>query len=82
MGHAGYDRPPCADAHALAVRCLPMLQRLLDARRLRPHPVRLLDGGLDGVVDGLAALAGAGVSGTKLVAAVGGCPDVPEAAPR
>jgi NADPH:quinone reductase-like Zn-dependent oxidoreductase len=42
-------------------------QRLLDERKLKPHPLKLMSGGLDGVVEGLNMLREKQVSGHKLV---------------
>ncbi|RYP69624.1 hypothetical protein DL769_005244 [Monosporascus sp. CRB-8-3] len=70
LGQEGYDRPANREKHELAVRCMEMFQRLLDAGRLRAHPIEVLEGGLQGVVRGLEILAAGGVSGKKLVAAV------------
>lgn len=43
------------------------VQKLLDQGKLRPHPVRVVPGGLEGVKDGLRLLADKQVSGQKLV---------------
>ncbi|KJZ68604.1 hypothetical protein HIM_12002 [Hirsutella minnesotensis 3608] len=43
------------------------IQRLLDGRKIRPHPVRPEDGGLDGVLEGFEKVRMGQVSGQKLV---------------
>ncbi len=44
-----------------------MVQKLLDEGKIKPHPVRLLEGGLEGVKGGLELLRNKMVSGQKLV---------------
>jgi hypothetical protein len=46
------------------------VQALLDEGRIRPHPVRVVEGGLEGVTDGLEMLRKKQVSGCKLVCAL------------
>jgi hypothetical protein len=43
------------------------VQHLLDQEKLKPHPLRLMSGGLDGVLEGLSILRKKQVSGQKLV---------------
>ena len=43
------------------------VQRLLDEGQLRPHPIKVVNGGLDGVREGLELLQKKQVSGQKLV---------------
>jgi NADPH:quinone reductase-like Zn-dependent oxidoreductase len=43
------------------------VQRLLDEGKLRPHPIKVISGGFDGVKDGLQMLRNKEVSGQKLV---------------
>ncbi|KAI0203699.1 zinc-binding dehydrogenase [Astrocystis sublimbata] len=71
LGNSGYDRPACMEKHDFAVRYLGIIQRLLNRGVLRAHPVELLQGGLHGIVGGLERLARGGISGKKLVAAIG-----------
>lgn len=71
LGHEDYDRPASSEKHALAVRHLAMLQRVVDEGKLRTHPTEVLQGGLQDVVRGLGVLASNGVSGKKLVAYIG-----------
>lgn len=68
--NSGYDRPANKEQHEFVVRCVGMLQQLLDSGRLRAHPTELLEGGLQGVLRGLKVLATGQVSGKKLVAVV------------
>lgn len=43
-----------------------MVQRLLDDGTLKPHPVELIDGGFDGIIQGLQRLQQGKISGKKL----------------
>ncbi len=70
LGLEGYDRPANMEKRALASRHVAMLQRLVDAGRLKTHPTEVLEGGLEGAVRGLEVLASGKVSGKKLVAVV------------
>ncbi|GAW27277.1 putative zinc-binding dehydrogenase [Rosellinia necatrix] len=68
----GYGRPANADNRTLATRLFKSFQRLVDEQKIVPHPIQVLEGGLDGVVAGLDLLRSGAVSGTKLVLTVGG----------
>lgn len=70
LGHVGYDRSVSREKHQLAVQYTQMIQRVLDQRRLKVHPIELLPGGLQGVIRGLKVLETSGVSGKKLVAVI------------
>jgi hypothetical protein len=43
------------------------VQELLDKAQLRPHPLRMMEGGFPGVLEGLDMLRKKQVSGVKLV---------------
>ena len=47
------------------------IQKLFDAKRLRPHPVRVVPGGWQGVLDGIDLLRTRSVSAQKLVVFLG-----------
>lgn len=47
-----------------------LIDRLLERRRLRPLPLRLCSGGLDGILDGTMLITNGQVSGCKLVAKI------------
>ncbi|ROW04708.1 hypothetical protein VMCG_04869 [Cytospora schulzeri] len=63
-----YGRPASKEKHDTAARCFRMFQRLLDEGRLEAHPVQIVQGGFDGILQGLELLAQGAVSGKKLVA--------------
>ncbi|TDZ25583.1 Trans-enoyl reductase fsa3 [Colletotrichum orbiculare MAFF 240422] len=62
-----FERGADAGVGEFAGKWFATAQRLLDEGKLRPHPVRVLDGGLGGVKDGLKTLESKAVSGQKLV---------------
>jgi NADPH:quinone reductase-like Zn-dependent oxidoreductase len=63
----GYERPASREKHAAAVHWFKMFQILLDEGKLKAHPVKMLPGGFEGILDGLKALKSGSVSGHKLV---------------
>lgn len=62
-----YGRPASAEKRALTVRLFGQFQKLLDKGLLKPHPIRLVNGGFEGILDGLSQLRSGSVSGEKLV---------------
>ncbi|KAK4184057.1 chaperonin 10-like protein [Podospora australis] len=64
----GYGKPADPAKVQLGLKLWPIYQRLLNAGKLKPHPVQRLEGGLEGIVEGLALLKSGSVSGKKLVA--------------
>ncbi|KAI1409861.1 zinc-binding dehydrogenase [Hypoxylon sp. FL1857] len=70
LGREGYDRPANSESYELVVKYLAMVQRLLDDRNLKPHPIKKLEDGLQGVISGLEIMASGGVSGKKMVALI------------
>lgn len=60
LGEEKYDRPANREKHQLAAQYIGMFQRLVDSGSLKTHPTEELEGGLEGVVKGLEALAGGG----------------------
>lgn len=63
----GYDSEGSAELYDFAVGWYRVFQGLLDEGKLRPHPVQLLEGGLEGVMEGIKLLRTGCVSGKKLV---------------
>ncbi|KAG6354076.1 hypothetical protein INS49_005047 [Diaporthe citri] len=66
----GYGKPASLEKRQLAVRFFAIFQRLLDEGKLKFHPIELLEGGFESVVDGLSLLKSGALSGKKLVAVV------------
>jgi NADPH:quinone reductase-like Zn-dependent oxidoreductase len=62
----GYESTADPEKLALAVKFFRVFQRLLDEGMLKTHPIRKLEGGLPGVVQGLQLLKSGSVSGEKL----------------
>jgi NADPH:quinone reductase-like Zn-dependent oxidoreductase len=62
-----YGKPADPEKRELGKRCFAMYQRLVDEGKVRPHPTQLLEGGLGGVLEGLALLKSGSISGMKLV---------------
>jgi NADPH:quinone reductase-like Zn-dependent oxidoreductase len=65
-------RPPFkrngdAEVREFAVKWFKTAQRLLDEGKLKMHPVRLMPGGFQGVLDGMDLLRNKQISGEKLV---------------
>ena len=67
---APFERGEDAEVRAFGVEYFRTVQRLLDEGRVRPHPVRVMEGGLEGVQGGLDLLKAGKVSGCKLVCSV------------
>ncbi|KAF2874834.1 chaperonin 10-like protein [Massariosphaeria phaeospora] len=65
----GYGMPANEEHHRFGIQLYGTVQRLLDEGKLRAHPVRMVEGGLQGVLDeGLGLLRAQKVSAQKLVA--------------
>ncbi|KAJ9150918.1 NAD(P)-binding protein [Pleurostoma richardsiae] len=64
---APHGRPANPEAKAFCVEWTRTLQGLLDRGLIRPHPLRVSDKGLKGVLDGFAEIRAKKVSGEKLV---------------
>lgn len=62
-----YGRAANPALHALACDLVAVFQRLLDERKLRPHPVHIVGRGFGAILDGLRELKSGSVSGRKLV---------------
>ena len=63
---SGYERPPNTRRYEAGVHWFQVFQRLLNESKLKSHPVKVLEGGLESVLKGLQMLR-TGVSGEKLV---------------
>lgn len=62
-----FAREPSEERRAFGIKWFAIAQELLDEGKLKPHPLRLVGGGLDGVFYGLEQLKLKRVSGEKLV---------------
>ena len=65
-----YERDPSEEKRLLAVKSFNLVQKLFDQGKLKAHPTQKLNGGLEGILDGLTLLKSGSVSGRKLVASV------------
>ena len=55
----------------LATKFISLNEKLLAAGTVKGHPVKLMDGGLDGVLDGMQAMNEGRISGVKMVYRIG-----------
>lgn len=62
---APFERDGDAETKAFALRWYATAQELMDSGQLRPHPLKVMDNGLNGVLEGLELLKS--MSGQKLV---------------
>lgn len=67
----GYDSEGSAEVYEFAVGWYKVFQGLMDDGKLRAHPVHLVEGGFEGVKEGIKLLRTGSVSGKKLVCFVG-----------
>lgn len=65
-----YGREACREDRALARELWPVVQRLLDQGQFWTHPVKMLEGGWDGVLEGVDMIRTQTMSGYKLVVPV------------
>lgn len=77
LGHAlgldyGYERDEDLEMRAFGVRWYQSLQRLLEWGKLKPHPLRELNGGFEGVMEGIEMLKNKEISGEKLIVQLDG----------
>lgn len=63
----GYARDANPKKYEAGVRWFQMFQKVLGEGKIRTHPVRLLDGGFEGILEGLKVLKRGDVSGQKIV---------------
>ncbi|KAF7182336.1 hypothetical protein CNMCM7691_001816 [Aspergillus felis] len=67
----GYEREADLEMRQFGVRWYRSIQWLLDHGRLRPHPLRVLPGRFDAILQGIEMLKSKSVSGEKLVVVIG-----------
>ena len=67
----GYEKPPDLELRAWGIEWYKSVQKLIDEHKLRPHPIRVLEGGFDAIAGGLSMLKAKEVSGMKLVVVLG-----------
>ncbi|KAJ5635547.1 enoyl reductase [Penicillium longicatenatum] len=68
---APYGRPPSEEIRAYGERLWNIAQKLVDEGKLQHHPVRVLEGGLDGIHAGLDLVRSGKLSGEKCVVRFG-----------
>ncbi|KAM4055325.1 alcohol dehydrogenase groES-like domain-containing protein [Hirsutella rhossiliensis] len=64
---APYGRPPSEEIRAYGEKLWALAQKLVDEGKLRHHPVRILEGGLEEVVTGMEMVRSGKLSGEKCV---------------
>jgi NADPH:quinone reductase-like Zn-dependent oxidoreductase len=62
-----YGKPPSEEERAKGIEVYQSVQRLVDARRLRVHPLRVLNAGFEGIMEGLKMLDQKIIHGEKVV---------------
>lgn len=62
-----YGRPPNSEIRAYGEKVWAVAQKLGNDGKLRPHPVRVLEGGLDQVLEGMELVRSGKLSGEKCV---------------
>ncbi len=62
-----YGRPPSEEIRAYGEKLWTLAQKLVNDGKLRHHPVRLLEGGLHGVLEGMELVRSGKISGEKCV---------------
>lgn len=63
----GYDSEGSAELYEFAVSWYKVFQGLMDDGKLRAHPMQLLEGGFEAIMEGIKLLRTGSVSGKKLV---------------
>lgn len=63
----GYGSPPDPECRKFGTKWFETMQRLIDAGKIRPHPPRVMPGGIEGILDGVEIMRKKEVSGEKLV---------------
>lgn len=66
----GYDSGGSVELYDFAVGWYQVFQGLMDDSKLRTHPVQLIEGGFQGIMEGIRLLRTGSVSGKKLVCIV------------
>lgn len=64
---APYERAPEEDVRQFGVELWTMAQNLLSEGKLEPHPLKILDGGFDAVLEGMKMVEKGDLSGEKVV---------------
>ncbi|KAF1848284.1 putative enoyl reductase [Cucurbitaria berberidis CBS 394.84] len=64
---APYGRPPSAEVREFGQRLWAVAQQLVDEGKLKHHPLRVLEGGLETVLDGMDLVKSGTLSGEKVV---------------
>ena len=67
----GYAREPNAELRVFGEKWFRQVQRMVDEGRIRSHPVRVMGGGFEGILQGLDLMRNRTVSGEKLVYQIG-----------
>lgn len=67
----GYERDADPEMRSFGVGWYQSLQALLDQGKLKPHPLRELEGQFEGMLKGVKMLKNGEISGEKLVVAIG-----------
>lgn len=62
-----YRRPGSQEVKEFGVELFAIAQKLIDDGKLRHHPLRVLDGGLEAVLEGLELMRKGGISAQKIV---------------
>lgn len=63
----GYERDANPEYRTLVAAWFRTIQRFLDAGKIKAHPLKVLPGGFEGILEGLKVLENKGTSGEKLV---------------
>jgi hypothetical protein len=64
---APYGRPPSEEMRAYGEKLWAVAQRLVDEGKLRHHPLRVLEGGWEKVLEGMELVKSGTLSGEKVV---------------
>ncbi|KAI1506100.1 zinc-binding dehydrogenase [Biscogniauxia marginata] len=64
----GYERPASPELYQFAVYWYKVFQGLINEKKIRSHPLRVLGSGLENIKDGIHLLKTGSISGEKLVA--------------
>ena len=62
-----YSREANPKAHKAAVTWLADMQKLVDEGKIKSHPIRVIPGGFQGIINGLEILRKGAISGQKMV---------------
>ena len=62
-----YGRPPSEELRQYGIKLWQIASRLLEEGKLQHHPLRIVDGGFEAIMDGLSLVSRGQVSGEKIV---------------